>query len=276
MSPRRRRSISRWTSAALVIAAVMTMTPFLLVVLVSFTSPAQFAREGLSLPDPWTLQNMADLLRDPTRLLEPMATTAVAAAVIVVVQTASSILAAYAFARFHFAGRRVLFWLYIGSYLVPPVVTFLPIYLVFVRVGLSGTYLALILPFAFASPYAIFLLYQWFAAIPDALFDAAELDGAGPWASLTKIALPLARPAVASVALVIAITTWNSYLWPRLIAGVQLPQVQVAIAGLRTQYDSNWTLIMAATLLTLLPPIGVTLLLRRPFLSTIDPQTGST
>lgn len=256
--------------AVLLCIVVVVLAPLAVVVVVALTAPRQFAQEGVSVPDPWTLENIAAVLADPGILLIPAGITAAVAGVVCLTQTASSVLAAFAFARFDFPGRRLLFAVFLAAWLVPPVVTVLPLYLAFVRLGLAGTFAALVLPSAFASPYAVFLLRQWFAGIPAPLLDAATLDGATEWAILRRIVLPISRPAVATVILVIAVSTWNAYLWPRMIAGTRLPQVQVAIASLQTQFDANWTLVLAASGLALLPPVLATIALQHPFRRTIE------
>ena len=239
-------------------AGAAAILPIVLVVLTGGMSPQQFARSGVGLPAPWTTVNLEHLLADPGTLVQPMLTTTAVVVILVVTQTTSSLLAAYAFARLRFPARRVLFGLTLVGYLVPPVVTLLSVYVVFAQLGLAGSFLSLVLPFALASPFAVLLLRQWIARLPAEMFDAAALDGAGHLATIWRIVLPLSRPAIAAVVLATAVSGWNSYLWPRLVAGVRLPQVQVALAALQTQHQSNWTLVMAAAGLSLLPPlIGV-------------------
>jgi multiple sugar transport system permease protein len=239
-------------------AGAVAILPLVLVLVTGGMSPQQFARTGAGLPDPWTAVNLQQLVADPQTLLQPMLTTAAVAAVVCVTQTSSSLLAAYAFARLRIPAKQLLFGFTLVGYLVPPVVTFLSVYVVFAQLGLAGSFLSLVLPFALASPFAVLLLRQWIARLPAEMFDAAQLDGAGHLATIWRIVIPLSRPAVAAVVLATAVSSWNSYLWPRLVAGVRLPQVQVAIAELQTEHHSNWTLVMAAAGLSLVPPlIGV-------------------
>ena len=239
----------------LVIVGVAVLGPLSAMITTAFMSPTQFARRGLGLPAPWTAENFAALLSGPETLLRPAVITLAVAGILATLQTASAVLAAYVFLRLPFRGSRMLLALYVGSYLAPPVVTFLPLYAVFARLGLVGTFWALIVPFALASPYAILLLVQSFRSIPVEILDAAELDGASHAAVLRRIVLPLAGPTVGIVVLVSAVSAWNSYLWPRLAAGVAFPQIQVAIGALQSQYDSNWTMVMAGTTLAVVPPL---------------------
>lgn len=249
----------------LLLAVTVSVAPFAVALLPALTHPAQFAREGITWPAPPTLLNFRAVLEDPSIFIQPALTTALAAFVICLLQGASSIAAAYAFLRLRFRGRDIAFAACIVVWVVPATVLVVPLYLAFSRAGLSDTFLALVLPSALTSPYALFLLRQSFASIPDELFDAAAIDGASHLRVVGSIVLPLCRPALATLVVVIMTTTWNSYLWPRLIGGIRMPQVQVAIASLRTQYDDRWTVVMAASVLALLPTVVLVFAARRLF-----------
>jgi multiple sugar transport system permease protein len=271
-----RGSTRRVAGASLaIVATAVTVGPLLAIVLLAFTGSAQFARDGLGIPSPWTLENFAALFADPAIMLRPLLTTTAVAVILAVLQTTTAVLAAYVFARLRFRGRDAVFAIYLASYLAPPVVTFLPLYSAFAALGLVGSFWALVIPFALASPYAILLLRQAFRAIPSEVLDAAELDGAGHATVLRAIVIPLARPAIATVLLVAAVSAWNSYLWPRLAAGVRFPQVQVAIGSLQGQYDSNWTLVMAGTVVAVIPPLIAALVAQRPLRRALELQAGS-
>ena len=261
----RRRILPRrlGSLALLVIVGAVVLGPLSAMVTTAFTRPTQFARQGIGLPAPWTSENFAALLSDPDVLIRPALITLAVAGILATVQTVTAVLAAYVFIRLPFRGSRVLLALYVGSYLAPPVVTFLPLYVVFARVGLIGTFWVLFVPFALASPYAILLLVQSFRSIPSEILDAAELDGASHGSVLRRIVLPLTLPTVGIVVLVSAVSAWNSYLWPRLASGVAFPQIQVAIGALQSQYDSNWTLVMAGTTLAVVPPLLAAAVIQR-------------
>jgi multiple sugar transport system permease protein len=265
-------------ASAVVVAAsasLVVLGPLAAVAAAAFTAPEQFARHGLGVPLPPTLGNYAVLFSDPATLASPLLTTAGVTVLVAASQTLSSVLAAYAFAFLRFPARRALFAAYLLGYFAPPVVTVIPLYFVFARAGLTGTFLALALPFALASPYAVLLLRHSFAAVPRELINAATLDGANHGQVLRLVALPLARPAVVTVALVAGVSTWNSFLWPRLVAGIQLPQVQVAVASLQTQYSDNWTVVMAASLVALLPPLIATALAQRAIIQTVTQRDAT-
>jgi multiple sugar transport system permease protein len=161
---------------ALAVGAVITLAPFGLGLLTSFTSAHQFATgTPLTWPRPPTLVNYANL--GGAGFGRALAVTALMTAVSLLGQLSSSVVAAYAFARLRFPGRDGLFWVYLATLMVPGSVTVVPLYLMMAQLGLRNTFWALVLPFVFGSPYAIFLLRQHFRTIPDDLINAAYLDG---------------------------------------------------------------------------------------------------
>lgn len=151
--------------ALLTLGALITLAPFGLGLLTSFTPARQFATgTPLALPDPPTLANYSDL--GGAGFGRAAVVTTLMTAVIVLGQLAFSVLAAYAFARLDFPGRDKLFWVYVATLMVPATVTVVPLYLMMAQLGLRNTFWALVLPFVFGSPYAIFLLRQHFAPFP--------------------------------------------------------------------------------------------------------------
>ncbi len=253
-------------------ASTAAVAPLGLALLASLTPSDAFMTRGLG-ANTWTLSNYAAVLADPDLILRPAGTTAAAVLVLASLQTTSSILAAYVFAVARGRIARGLFAVFLAMWLVPPVLVVIPWYVGFASVGLAGTFSALVLPTLLASPYAVLLLRQWFTGLPTDLLDAARLDGAGHGMILRRIVLPLSAPAVTAVVLVTAVTTWNSYLWPRLVAGVRLPQIQVAVGALRSRDDTDWPVVLAASMLALLPVIAAVLVLHRPLLRTFPTTT---
>lgn len=239
----------------LVAAAIVTLGPFLLSVMTAFKSPGQFAsQDSLALPAPLGLENFITLLTGPAAFGNAILVTVAVTSVIVVFQLGFSVLAAYAFARIDFAGRRVLFWVYLAGLMVPNIVLVIPLYLMMVELGLRNTFWGLVLPFMFGSPYAIFLLREYFRGIPNDLVDAARIDGAGHWRILVSIIVPLSKPILATLTLITIVSQWNSFLWPLVITtGPDWRVITVATASLQSQYNGNWTLVMAATTLALVP-----------------------
>ena len=243
------------TYLVLVIAAVLTLGPFLFSVMTAFTSVPQFAQQGpLSFPVPPVLDNFTQLLTSPDGLFSPVVVTVQMVAMILAGQMVFSILAAYAFAQLRFPGRDLLFWVYIATLMVPQVVTVVPLYLMLSEAGLRNTFWALVLPFVLGSPYAIFLLRENFRGVPTELMDAMRIDGAGTPRLLWHLVVPLNRPIIVTLVLITVVTHWNSFMWPMVItSGPTWEVITVATASLQSQYNNNWTLVMAGTTLAMLP-----------------------
>ena len=243
------------TYLLLALGAVATLAPFLLSLATAFKSATQFASEPvLTPPDPPTLSNFAELFGERYDFVVPTAVTAQVVVVILVGQLVFSVFAAYAFARLTFPGRDALFWVYLATLMVPQVVTIIPLYAVFADLGIRNTFWALVLPYVFGSPYGIFLLREYFRGIPGDLLDAAMLDGAGTPRILWHVVVPVSRPILATLAIITVVTHWNNFLWPLVItSGRQWQVLTVATSALQSQYNSNWTIVMAATTVAILP-----------------------
>jgi multiple sugar transport system permease protein len=245
------------------IGAVITLAPFVFGVLTSFTSARQFATgTPLQLPNPPTLTNYTGLA--DAGFGRVITVTALMTAVIVLGQLTFSVLAAYAFARLQFRGRDVLFWVYITTLMVPPTVTIVPMYLMMAQAGLRNTFWALVLPFVLGSPYAIFLLREYFRTIPADLINAARLDGANTLDVLVHVVIPASRPILVTLTLITVVSQWNNFMWPRVItSGPKWRVLTVATAWLQSQYNAQWTLVMAATTVAIVPLIVVFVVFQR-------------
>ncbi|MDT5312540.1 MAG: multiple sugar transport system permease protein [Mycobacterium sp.] len=241
----------------LAVLAVITLVPFGLGLLTSFTSARQFNTEApLSVPSPPTLANYLGLV--DVGFGRALLVTALMTAVILLGQLTFSVLAAYAFARMEFPGRDALFWVYVATLMVPATVTVVPLYLMMAEAGLRNTFWALVLPFMFGSPYAIFLLREYFRTIPVDLIRAARVDGASTLDVIVHVVLPASRPILVTLALITVVSQWNNFMWPLVItSGGKWQVLTVATAGLQSRYNAQWTLVMAATTVAIVPLIVV-------------------
>jgi multiple sugar transport system permease protein len=255
--------------AGLVIGALITLVPFALGLLTSFTSARQFATgTPLQLPRPFTLSNYGDLAG--AGFGRAAMVTALMTAVILLGQLTFSVLAAYAFARLDFPGRDAMFWVYIATLMVPGTVTVVPLYLMMAQLGLRNTFWALVLPFMFGSPYAIFLLREHFRLIPNDLINAAHLDGANTFDVITHVVIPSSRPVLAALTLITVVSQWNNFMWPLVItSGHKWRVLTVATADLQTRFNSQWTLVMAATTLAIVPLVVLFIASQRHIVSSI-------
>lgn len=246
------------TYLVLLVGAMLTLAPFVLSIMTSIKTRQQFATESsLALPTPVTGRNFADLFSG--ELVDFGRAVWVTGAYVVVVlagQLVFSILAGYAFARLRFPGRDSIFWIYLATLMIPPVVTIVPLYLMLSESGLRNTFWGIVLPYLFGSPYGIFLLREYFRGIPQDILDSARMDGAGTWQILTRIMVPLARPIIVTLAIITIVSHWNNFLWPLIItSGNRWSVITVATASMQSQYNGNWTLVMGATTFALVPLI---------------------
>src|ERR1700749_4896762 len=254
---------------ALALGALITLAPFALGLLTSFTSAHQFATgTPLKWPRPPTLSNYADL--GGAGFGRALAVTALMTAVSLLGQLSSSVLAAYAFARLRFPGRDGLFWVYLATLMVPGTVTVVPMYLMMAQLGLRNTFWALVLPFIFGSPYAIFLLREHFRIIPNDLINAARLDGANTLDVIVHVVIPSSRPVLAALALITVVSQWNNFMWPLVItSGHKWRVLTVATADLQSRFNSQWTLVMAATTVAIVPLIALFVIFQRHIVASI-------
>jgi multiple sugar transport system permease protein len=253
----------------LLAGAVITVAPFALGLLTSFTSAQQFNTDSpLSWPSPPTLANYTGLV--DAGFVRALAVTALMTAVILIGQITFSVLAAYAFARLRFPGRDALFWVYIATLMVPATVTVVPLYLMMAEAGLRNTFWALVLPFVFGSPYAIFLLREYFRTIPTDLINAARVDGARTLDVIVHVVVPASRPILVTLGLITVVSQWNNFMWPLVItSGSKWQVLTVATAGLQSRYNAQWTLVMAATTVAIVPLIVLFLVLGRHIVRSI-------
>ena len=177
---------------------------------------------------------------------------------------------AYAFARLRAPGRDTLFVVMLATMMLPYPVTMVPLYVLFQRLGWINTIYPLVVPAFLGSPFYIFLMRQFFKTIPRDYEDAAYMDGANLLQILLRIMLPLAAPALATVAIFSFQAAWNDFLAPLIY--LQKPDLYTVTLGLqffRSTYTTNWAYLMAASLVTTLPVIVVFFLAQRYFVEGI-------
>jgi multiple sugar transport system permease protein len=259
------------TYAFLLAAALLMVAPFVFSVLTSLKTPKQFnTTSPLTAPDPATVDNYVSLFGERYDFVVPIAVTAQVVLVLVLGQMMTSILAAYAFAQLSFPGRDAIFWVYLSTLMIPAVVTIIPLYSMMTSLGLKNSFAGLVVPFMFGSPYAIFLLRENFRSTPADVLDAARIDGAGVMRRLWQIMVPMNKPILATLLLITVVSQWNNFMWPLVIAPrSEWHVITVATAALQTQYNGNWTLVMAATTIALAPLVILFLIFQKQITSSL-------
>jgi multiple sugar transport system permease protein len=256
--------------AALLAGALVCVAPYLITLNAAFKDPGHLlSTQAWSPADPPTLGNFTSLWNqyDMSGFLVH---TLLVAGAITIGQVVFCTFSAYAFARLEFPGRDLLFWGFISTMMVPQVVTLVPLFLIMSRLGLVDTYGALILPTFFGTPYGIFLVRQFMRTIPPDLEAAARIDGAGTWAILWRIMVPMSRPIMATLATVTFVNSWNSLLWPLMVTNSERTTVlTVGISALQGQFASQLNVVLTAAALALLPLIAVFLAFQRHIVQSI-------
>jgi multiple sugar transport system permease protein len=175
-------------------------------------------------------------------------------------------LAGYAFARLRFRGRDTLFVLYLATLMVPLTVTVIPQFILMRTFGWTDTPLAMIVPGLFGTAFGTYLMRQFFRTLPTDLENAAILDGCSPWQIYWRILLPQVRPAVMVLAVLTWVNVWNDFLWPLLmIQRNSIATLTLGLVWMQGQYVARWPVLMAASILILLPLVAVYAIVQRAF-----------
>jgi multiple sugar transport system permease protein len=234
--------------------AVVFVAPYLLAVFGAFKPPSELFGTA-----PWTpprsvyLGNFHTLFAEKG-FLRYLANTFLVTGALTVGQVVFGVLAAYAFARLRFPGRDGIFAIYLATLMVPNVVTLVPLYTIMREAQLVNTYWALVLPYVLGSPYTIFLMRQYFLSLPEDVFAAARVDGCSELRILVKILLPMARPIIVTATLIALVFGWNNFMWPLIVTDDPSRQVlTVGVAALQSSFSNQWNLVLAASLVALVP-----------------------
>lgn len=245
---------------------VVVMSPFFWMALSSVKSEGEIRR----VPPTWwpqapTLDNFRELF---ARLDFPQFFTnsILVATVVTLGNLVFCSMLGYVLAKYDFAGKTLLFRVVLGTLMIPGMVTLVPLFVLVANMGMVNTYFGLILPFL-AAPFGVFLMRQFFLGIPDELIDAARVDGAGEGRIFVQIVVPLAKPALATLAILTFLGSWNNFLWPLVVATTEdkytLP---VALALYSTgQNQTDYGLLLAGAVVVLVPILVLFLLLQRYF-----------
>ena len=260
---RRRRQLSSIIRTALILAGALVMLfPFAWMVATSLTNESQLFGTPRLIPDPidaTAYRRVADTFP----LWRWMANSIGVAVVSTTLQVVTSAMAAYAFARFEFRGKHLLFGVYLATLMIPLQVLIVPLFIEVSRLGLQDTYVALLLPLI-ASPFGVFLLRQFFLGLPPEIEEAARIDGAGHWQVFTRIVLPMSKPAIATLVVFAFMAAWNSFLWPLVVINSeQLMTLPLGLSQLHGRFATEWNLVMAGSTISVIPIVALYLFTQR-------------
>lgn len=210
------------------------------------------------LDPPFTLNNFIYVLNnDQADMIRWLINSFIIAAIETFGVAALSLMAAYSFSRFRYPGRKLWFWIIMAGMMVPAQSLMIPLYLLFRQMNILNTYHSLILP-GMGSAFGVILLKQFMDGLPESLFDAARIDGAGSFRMLISLVAPLTRPAMSSLMIFTFLQKWNDFLWPFIsITKKEIMTVPVGIVFFRGQTDMQMAYAMAANVVAILPVLIV-------------------
>lgn len=245
--------------------AFIMIVPFLWMLSTAFkTDSLAFEYPPTWIPRPFTVENFRAIWTEVPYGRYFLNSLAVTIGV-TLGEVITSSLAAYAFARLRFPGRDSMFLLYLATLMIPGQVTIIPNFILMKYMGWINTYQGLIIPTAFTA-FGTFLLRQYFLSIPRELEEAARVDGASYFQVWSCIIMPLASPAIATLAVFSFMGSWNSFLWPYvMITRSDMKTLTVALRGLQTEYGTEWGMLMAGSLLAMLPMLVIFLFAQKYF-----------
>jgi len=241
----------------LILLAIAMLFPYYYLVINAFKGTRGFAADPYSLiPKTFTFESII-YAWDKGRINVYLGNSAFYASIVVLVQTLINALAAYAFARIQFPGRNTLFMGVLATMMLPYSVLLIPTYLIVWSLGLANTVSGVVIP-GFASAYGIFMLRQFFLNIPFEIEDAARIDGCSRLRIFFQIILPLAQPALVTIAIFTFIGEWSSFIWPLVVlSNDKLYPITVGIALFRGEHSMYYDRVFAASLLATVPLLVV-------------------
>lgn len=253
----------RLSTLGLAIAGLFMVVPFIWTVSTSLKHGDQALELPPRLvPDPVTLDNYRTL-NQVIPFWRILANSVFVTLVSTFAQVLTSAMAGYGLARYRFRGREALMLLYLGTMMVPFQVTVVPLFLMMRWLGWINSLQAIIAP-SVASAFGVFLFRQFFLQMPKDYEEAAALDGASPWRTFRSVALPYAKPAMATHGILAFMASWNAFLWPLFVArdesAMTLP---VGLATLNGRYATDFALVMAGVVVTVAPVIAVFTVLQK-------------
>ena len=249
----------------LVPASLITLLPFVWMVLSSFKSLAEIRQiPPTFFPTEFTLTNYEKVLNDPDLPLGIFYRNSAIIAIANVIQVLfTSSLFGYIFAKFEFRGKTALFWFILAMMMIPHQMTMIPGYLILAKLGLINKLWGLIIPAAIDA-FGIFLFRQFALSIPGELIDAARVDGAGEFYIYRRVVLPQLGPALATFGMLTFMFNWNAYLWPLIVLTEKnVRTLPIILTWYSNQQVDKTNLTMAASVLVILPVLFVFLLVQR-------------
>jgi len=255
----------------LILGAVSMILPFIYMFSLSFMTDKQIFSGTVSLlPSPFTVNNYEYVVKN-SDIFHYFFNSMFVAIATTIGQVIISAMAGYAFARFEFKNKEILFFLILVSMMIPPQVNIVPLFFLMKQFHWIDTYQALIVPGIFGG-FGVFMMRQWFKSLPSDMEASAKIDGCNTFEVFYKIALPLAVPAIATLAIFTFITTWNSFMWPLIVTNSDaMRTLPLGLANFKGSFReiTDWGALTAYSVICCIPVIAVFLLGRKYFINDI-------
>jgi raffinose/stachyose/melibiose transport system permease protein len=264
-----RRRLTRSAMYAIAIGVVLVViVPVVYAVLGGFRTTGQISEDPVGLPRPWVFDNYREILASDT-FWRQLANSVLVSAITMAVVVPCASLAAFVLARFEFGGREAVYALFTIGLLFPLTVAVLPLFISLRTVDLLNNPLGVALPqAAFALPTSIIVLRPFFRAIPAELEEAAAIDGCGPFRFFYRIALPMSRPVLATVSVLVIVTSWNAFLLPLVVlSDPDMWTLPLGVTNFSTQYSSDTARVLAFTSLSMVPALVFYVIAERQIVS---------
>ncbi len=255
------------TYLILALFLLLAVVPFVIITLTAFKSGSEIARGVFNLPETWRWSNFIEAWTQ-ARFAQYFRSSLVVAAATVSVSTLLSVMSGYAFGRMRFPFSQLLFFVFLVGIMVPQEAFIIPLYHNLKKIGLLDTYWALILPqIGLSVCFGTFWMRGSFAEIPRDLADAAKVDGCNSWTALWRVLLPVVRPAILSLVVLLFVWTWNDFLLALvLVSSEELRTLPLGLAFFQGRYATNVPLVAAGATMVALPTILIYFIFQRQFI----------
>ena len=251
----------------LAVGAFLMVFPFIWMVLSAFKTPSEIAsRPPVIFPASLSFDNFVYAFKTAP-FLRYFVNSVIVTVSIVILTMVTTILAAFAFSKLRFPGRKIMFSSLVVLMMVPFELLVVTLYTIITKLGLIDNILALIIPFT-SSIFYTYILKNFFDSIPDALYQSAKTDGASDWFFLWRVLVPIAKPSLVSIILLDAISCWNSFLWPLLVTNTSSNRtLPLGLYAFMSEGGIHYEKLMAAATVVVLPMIILVLFLRKKIVS---------
>ena len=260
------KAVEATSHVLLAVWTIIVIVPFLWVVLSSFKTTKEILASPFSLPAHWQFDNYAHAWTD-AGIRQFFLNTVIVVSVALVLVMLLGAMCAYVLARFTFPGSRSIYYLMLAGLTFPIFLAIVPLFFILKNIGLINTLPGLIMVYvAFALPFTVFFLYAFFRTLPDDVYEAALIDGAGEWRTFFRIMLPMARPGMAAVAIFNFLGLWNQFLLPVALNTDQSKYVLTqGMASFASQagYAVDFGALFAAVVITVVPVLIVYVIFQR-------------